>query len=207
MGSQLAKLRKNMESTRKSVIAPYDDIVRGINKMVKSLRDPVDKATKNIKSKIGRYTREQAEIKRRIAQKKAREEAEILRRQMLQEREDALAAQKAAEEEAARKQAELDAIAEKEGVEPVKVEVEKVEIPEVEDVVVEEIKTGPVKTEVGTMSSVAKWTYEVEDMAKVPRDYVIMTIDDAKVKEDIDAGLRAIPGLRIYEDSIVRFRT
>ena len=207
MGSQLADLRKKLESQRKIVIGPYDDIVRGINREVKGLRDPIDVATSNIKLKIKRYLAEKHEMQRRIAQKKAAEEAETRRKEMEKKRQEAIEAQKRADEEAARKQAELNELAEKEGVAPVQVQPEQIEIPELSEVVVEEIKTGPIKTDVGTGSQVSKWTYEVEDFEKIPADYIIRKLDEKKVKEEIAAGCRAIPGIRIYLDHDVRFRT
>jgi len=207
MAGQLSKLRGNLETARKSVIAPYDEIVRGINAMVREMRSPIDTATKKIKAKIAGFAREQAEIQRRIAEKKAKEEAEKRRKEMEKKRAEALERQRQAEEAAAKKQAELDALAEKEGVESVTVEVEEVEIPEVEEVVVAEVKTGPIQTDVGTASMVHSWKYEIEDFEKIPREYIIMKVDDKRVKEEIEAGCRAIPGLRIYEHTDVRVRT
>ena len=44
------------------------------------------------------------------------------------------------------------------------------------------------------------WTYEVVDIAQVPREW--LTVDDRKLRAAIrgDDGLRDIPGLRIYDD-------
>ncbi len=40
------------------------------------------------------------------------------------------------------------------------------------------------------------WTYEVEDISKVP--FAFITVDDAVVREAIKEGRRDIPGLRIF---------
>lgn len=205
MGGQLATLRGTIEDKRKAIIAPYDEIVRGINKMVKDFRDPIDKATGNLKLKIGAYSREQAEIARRIAAKKAAEEAEARRIQMEKDRAEALEKQRLADEEAARKQKELDAIAKREGVESVKVVAEQIEIPEEVEVVVAEVKIGPTRTDAGTASTIPVWDYKVVNVDEIPRDY--LEVNHRAIKEAIKAGMRQIPGVEIFEDTQVRFRT
>jgi hypothetical protein len=205
MASQLSILKKSLDATRKKVIAPYDEIVRGINKMVKGMRDPIDKATGNIKNKLGAYAREQAEIQRRIAAKKAEEEAAARRKEMEKRRKEALEKQRLADEEAARKQAELDAIAKKEGIDSVTVRPEKIEIPEIEEVVIEEPKAGPTKTDIGTMSTLSVWDFEILNIKEVPREY--LELNHSKVKAAIKNGIRNIPGLQIFEDTQVRIRT
>ena len=43
-----------------------------------------------------------------------------------------------------------------------------------------------------------RWTYAVENAAKVPREYLV--IDSGKVRDAIANGVRSIAGLRIFED-------
>lgn len=207
MGIQLSKLRKDLEAARKDKISRYDDVVRGVNKLVKDFRDVVDKGVNTLKGKIGRYQQEQRELERRIAVKKAAVEAESRRKQMEKDRADAQEKQRLANIEAARKQKELDAIAKKEGVETVEVTPEVIDIPEEVEVVVEEVKTGPVKTAGGTSSHLSIWKHELLDIVDVPRMYIRLELDEKKVKEDIAAGCRVIPGIRIYEETQTRFRT
>jgi hypothetical protein len=207
MGIQLSKLRKDLEAARIDKISRYDYVVRGVNKLVKDFRDVVDKGVANLKGKIGRYQQEQREIERRVAVKKAAIEAEARRKQMAKDRADAQEKQRLANIEAARKQKELDAIAKKEGVEKVEVIPEVIEIPEEVEVVVEEVKTGPVKTSAGTSSHLSIWKYDLMDISEVPRMYSRLVLNEQKVKEDIAAGCRVIPGLRIYEETQTRFRT
>lgn len=55
----------------------------------------------------------------------------------------------------------------------------------------------PIRTEYGTTYIKKSWTYEVEDITKVPSAY--LTINDAVVRQSIKGGVRGIPGLHIYE--------
>lgn len=59
-------------------------------------------------------------------------------------------------------------------------------------------------TEMGTAGQrmVRKW--EVEDLGKVPLDYLM--IDAAKVGKIVRAGIPSIPGIRIYEEPILTVR-
>jgi hypothetical protein len=49
-----------------------------------------------------------------------------------------------------------------------------------------------------------KWTFEIVDRNLVPNGYWI--IDEAAIKADVAKGLRDIPGVRIYEETITTFR-
>lgn len=46
--------------------------------------------------------------------------------------------------------------------------------------------------------------FELVDLSQVPRDY--LCLDEARVREAIKAGVRDIPGLRIYEDKTLAIR-
>jgi len=106
---------------------------------------------------------------------------------------EARLAQKAAEDEAARIQAELDAEAKEKGIEAPQVVVPAV-VPEKHITRTEEASASLAKT----------WTYELEDLDKVPREW--LCLDDRKVKAAIKGGLRKIDGLRIFEKPSVRVR-
>lgn len=49
-----------------------------------------------------------------------------------------------------------------------------------------------------------KWTFEIVDRNQVPNGY--WSIDEGAIKADIARGVRDIPGLRIYEETITTFR-
>ena len=105
-------------------------------------------------------------------------------------------AEKKAQEEAARIQREMDLRAKKAGVEPVTI---------VPPVLPE--RKEPVRTESGTTSYITVWDYEVVDVSKIPARYLVADpTNRAAVMDAIRAGVREIPGLRIYERVQARVR-
>jgi len=211
MGSQAKKLFNEVDAKRKQVISPYDQIVRGINGMVKEFKDSLLSIERDLKSKIGRYQREQAELARRIAEKKAREEAEKRRLELEAERKAEYERQEKERQEALSRQKELEAQAKAADVEPV-----KVDVPDVDESLKDEVRaedviidmpqaSGPTKTEEGTASVIKRYKHRLINISVVPAEY--LALDDAKVKKAISAGIRSIPGVEVYEDTEVRFRT
>jgi hypothetical protein len=62
-----------------------------------------------------------------------------------------------------------------------------------------------VSTEMGTVSATKIWKWELQDMEQVPDDYKI--IDAGKITKVVKAGLRNIPGIRIYCEDSLRVNT
>jgi hypothetical protein len=94
----------------------------------------------------------------------------------------------------AKLQAEIDRKAKEGGYEPVQM-----------PAMVAPRSEGPVRTESGTASTMMVWTFEIEQEMEVPRDYLV--VDKKLVEAAIKAGIREIPGIRIYEQPTVRIRT
>ncbi len=101
--------------------------------------------------------------------------------------------EKKAQEAQAKLQAEMDAAAAKHNIEPVK-------MPEM----VAPKKAAPVRTESGSSSVRYKWTFEIITPALVPDRF--MVVDDKAIQQAIDAGLRDITGIKIFEKPIVSVR-
>ena len=80
-----------------------------------------------------------------------------------------------------------------------------VEAPDVPKPKVKDKAVGPVKTTPGTGFTQKRWTYEVENINKVPRDY--LKLDEGAVTRAIRAGAREIPGLKIFQRSSTAFRS
>jgi len=61
------------------------------------------------------------------------------------------------------------------------------------------------RTETGSASVRKVWTFDIDDPRSIPRDYMIL--DQQKVRAAIRAGIREIPGLRIFEETSVALRS
>ena len=65
-------------------------------------------------------------------------------------------------------------------------------------------KREPTRTELGTSYITKWWTYEVEDPAAVPREY--LAVNEKAIGSAVKNGVRSIPGVKIYEKSETRIR-
>lgn len=99
-----------------------------------------------------------------------------------------------AREEAERLQKKLDEEAKEKGIESVKV--------------VAPVMPAPAKvtrTETGQSHQRMEWTFEIQDEAKVPREY--LAVNEQKIRQAVKMGVREIPGVRIFEKASTVFRT
>ena len=60
------------------------------------------------------------------------------------------------------------------------------------------------RAESGSAHGQKRWTFEVEDETKVPRQY--LTLDSPRINAAIKAGIREIPGLKIFQKESVVFK-
>ena len=102
-------------------------------------------------------------------------------------------AEAAAQRERDRQQAELDRAAKEANVEPVKM-----------PTMVVPRRQEPVRSESGSSSTRYKWTFEIMDREKIPGKYLMP--DEKAIQNAVDAGIRDIGGVRIYEKPIVSIR-
>lgn len=100
------------------------------------------------------------------------------------------------QEETDRRQAEIDAAAKK-------AHVPRKDVPKLPPQVIDK-KPAPVRTESGSSTVRMVWVAELEDEAKVPREYMI--VDMKKVNLAVKAGQRNIAGFDIKEIADTRFR-
>jgi hypothetical protein len=176
----------------------------------KKYLDYLAEITSGLKKKIARYDNEQAELARRIAEKKAREEAEKLRKEAEAKRQAELRVAEKEREEAILREAALQEQAKAAGVDAPDVEIP--EIPEeltkevtIDDIAMDDVQVGPTKTEEGTSYTVTTWDFELVSIGKVPLNY--LKLDESAVKKAIKSGAREIPGLRIFSKDDIRIRT
>jgi hypothetical protein len=55
---------------------------------------------------------------------------------------------------------------------------------------------------IGRATDAKAWFFEITDEASVPPAYKV--VDDSKIRKAIGAGVRDIPGVRIFEDIVIR---
>ena len=103
-------------------------------------------------------------------------------------------AEKAAQQAAAKKQAEIDKAAKKAGIDPVKMPTPV--LPK---------KQGPVRTGSGTASVRTKLVFDVVDFAALPDEYKM--VNPKALAAAITAGIRQIPGAKLIEKPIVSIRS
>jgi hypothetical protein len=98
-----------------------------------------------------------------------------------------------AQEELQRKQAELDKAAKKAKVDPVTLPPQNVPR-----------KQGPIRSSSGTASTVMVPYWEIAEIGKVPRQYLM--INKSAVDQAMKSGIRNIPGIEFKEKAEVRVR-
>lgn len=174
---------KGAEAKRKTFVDPLNATVKRINAEFKLITDPLT----NLKSIINNE-----QIRDYNEQEKARKEAE-----------------EKARKEAEEKQRKLDARLNKTKNDEHKelLELEKANVDANLNDKLEEAKSSvqrSVFTGVGTTTIKKIWTYEVTDLSKVPEEYKML--NETKVGQVVRAGVREIPGIRIYEKPSVSSR-
>ena len=164
--------------------------IKKLNKAVEALRkkfveEPkayaksVDALAKSYKDRFDRIERG---LKTKIAQYQSRVELERRKKE------------EAARQAAAEAQRKLDEEAEAAGVEPVRLD--QMIMPEPEKVT----RTGS-----GAAYQRKAWTFEIEDEALIPREYLV--VDEKAIREAVKAGVRNISGVRIFEENRTVIRT
>jgi len=166
---EIKELGREAENLRTQLKDPFLKAGRLIDGEFKRITTPCDEAEKNLKSKILAFQKEE--------DRKAREQEEKRRREA---------------KEAALREAEMLAT-QGDSREAERVLERAMDIPPVESEA-----RGPIRASGGAAAGIRKtWTYEIVDSKQVPGQF--LTIDDKAVKAAIAAGVRTIPGIRIYE--------
>ena len=185
MTARVMSLLKTIDAERKRIIAPTDKFVRAINAFVLPYKKKLNAVTDELKTKIGTYDY-QLELERR-------KEAKRL------------------EDELAKKQAEFDRQADE-------AKVERIPLPKQ----VLPVKREPVRSEAGSTSTKMVWTFEIEDWSKIdrchleaigriametkPKDSEHHPVINKVFKPMVVAGIREIPGVKIFEKPVVSVR-
>lgn len=59
-------------------------------------------------------------------------------------------------------------------------------------------------TEDGTMTMKKEWSFEIEDISKIPREY--LKVDETAIKKAIKSGVRTLSGVKIFEQDVMKTR-
>lgn len=169
---------RDAEDERKRLVKPFNDGVDAINARFKAMTVPLKDAEDGLKGKMLAF---QQEEERRANEEAARQEK----------------ARKEAEE---KRRAEAEAQAAESDRAPLPISLIERPVPPITP---QHKPTTYGQT--GAVSTVKKqWTFEVEDISKVPAEYLL--IDQVKVNQAVRAGARDIAGLRIFEKDILQVR-
>ena len=189
----IAETNRAGEAHRKRLTATLNEHVKKINAVFHMVMDPLAEAERIVKRKIGDYQMEQ----RRKAEEAARL-AELERRRLeaeaLQRAEEAVRAAQAASEAATlplfverQEQAVATAGAAQEAAAKAAAPILTPAPP-------------PKTVQVGGAKATVKsrWTFKLTDFQKVPRAFLVL--NETAVRKALDAGIREIPGLHIFEE-------
>jgi len=190
-----AKIRmKRIEELRIFFVKPLNDHVSEINKGLKGLYNPLKEVSKELDIGLSSHHKKREAEKARIAkeeeEKRLKEEAEALK---------AAEAAKKVEETALPAQANTNmssGVDELENSLIANVASSRVAVPETKTVV---------NTGIGKVSYKKVWTYELEDVTKIPREYLI--VDEKRIGQEVRSGkLRELAGVNIFEKTTTQTR-
>jgi hypothetical protein len=199
-------LHKDLKRAQETLIAPANSYLKTVRNLFKPYLDRLEAIENGLKrSSEGYYYQQRMEQQRREAA--AREEA---RKQ--QEKIDAEA--RRLREEAERKAREAAEALEKEADEARRAALQKTieeetaaaqAAPPVVVAPVVEEKPRVTRTETGSGHLRMDWDFEVIDANQVPRKYLM--VNEKAIRADVKAGLREIPGVKIFEKPVMNIRT
>lgn len=181
---RLARLKRDAEAHRVDLVKPLNDHVRKVNGLFTEVLGPVDEADRLVRQKMLTFDQEE---RRRAAEAAARAEREQLEAEaLLKEAERAEAAGRAGVAESllttAVAREETAKVAATQAVAPPKT----------------------VAAGAGVVTVRQFWTFKAIDLGQVPREY--LELNEARVRKAILAGVREIPGLKVFQTESLSVR-
>lgn len=177
---------KELENVRRAAVDPLNAKVKAVNAVFRPLTDALESFEQRAKRLLLAYqqaerarVQREAEESRRRMEEAAQREAEALAKaeqaKTAQERQDALAAAEQASQEQA-------------------------------TAIIEAPMPAPRarRTDTGTAGLTERWTFEVVDESKVPRQY--LAVDRQSIRKAVSAGVRDIPGVSIHLEEGIAVR-
>lgn len=217
-GKQIKTLMKKVEDARTGLVAPLNDQVKTVNNYAKSIKEPLEQVEGHIKSELARFAVEQEKIKQEELRR-----AEAIQREN-ERKAQAEAARITAEQEAMR-QAELSRIREEakeaEDMFGTKVDasaqIQEAELAADRERLELQARFEREKAERDAAASVARfdasqnqiknvrknWKVSVVDITKVPKEFLIIELNEKMALASARAGNTNIPGLSFFQETSV----
>lgn len=189
--SEVKKLSKAIEEKRKDLVGPLNDEVKRINGYAKQISEPLLEIESHLKRELAAWNEILAE-RRREEMRKAEEakrlaEAEAERKRKEAEEEAKLSAMFSPADDASAARAEVkiqtDAVKELATIESS----HKAQVKEIASMKVPGART--------------IWNFEVTDASAVPMEFLM--VNEKALREAVRAGVREIPGVRIFSETVV----
>jgi hypothetical protein len=192
MVAQGKKMLKAVDVRRKAIIEVPDGFVSSVNTFCRKISNDIKAIITPLDARVNAFMVEQDRL-RREAERKAREEAEAERRRL----EDEAAAERA--------RIEAEAMANGASKEEAAAEAQAAVDPIIPVVPVTAPASTVTRTAEGTAHLRKDWAWEEVDFNLVPREYLML--DTKKLNQAVKAGVREIPGIRIFEKPKTNYRT
>lgn len=187
---------KQIEVKRTELVAPHNNQVKTINSYAKELSAPLDDAERLIKTEMANFAKAE-QVKREAEARKIEAERQAAQREV----------------EKQRAEAEKAKLEEQKALEKFGVEVTEKELAAAKEVVdldaqkrqAEAEKEAALKLKALENSRPKNtrqvWKFEIENPDIIPDEY--FSIDEQEIGRDVRVGVREIPGVRIYAETIV----
>lgn len=195
-GKEAKHYAKLVEEKRKELVKPLNDQVNAINEYAKQISEPLKTAEMHIKSQLVAHEQKLEAIRReeqkRLEEERRRKEEELAKKQQF-DREQAEIARAFApsdEDDKNLKRQELvaEAAANRE-----------------QHQLQRQIRSDEKAIEANRVSGTRKvWKFAIEEAGLVPREFLV--VDEQAVRRAVAAGVREIPGVRIFEETSIALR-
>lgn len=224
-GKAIKKYSSELERKRKELVGPLNEQVKMINAYAKSIEQPLIEAEQHLKAQLSAFAAEQEKVRqaklreaeeaRREAERKAEEERKRLEDELEAKRQaelDALEHDQECQQRAAAlfggeaPAADLEAEAAKvdERIERERAEVEARAERERIGRIAEQKQAEYDANQYQIKNARKTWKCELEDISQVPKEFLIVTLNEQAVLAAARAGVK-IPGVRTWQEIGVAF--
>ena len=171
--ADIKKLLKEIEGRRVQYVTPFNEKVKAANGWCKQYSSRLEAADKSFKSKILAYEKKLADDRRRVEEEARQREEDRL--------------------------AKLKELEQKEITPEVQQETRQLKDDQVaEQIHFEETKRDKTQHFSGVSTTIKQvWTFEVENVSALPADYLLP--NETLIRKAVNAGVRNIPGVRIFQ--------